>query len=175
MFVPKSSESELFGTILPSGCRSARNSARFAVDTTADFFADFLAALVVALAAPDVRTSHTLGIRLAGLRRPVTWEIRRVSPLSLGSCCLARSCTAWLSLIWAKVLNGRGRRSISVRNRTRGVTTGWREPGTLGLRDDYDRGYPKGYPRHCLPAKPSIWDTIDRYYCTSSIDEPILW
>src|SRR5437660_12456052 len=29
-----------------------------------DFFADFLAALVVALAAPDVRTSHTLGIRL---------------------------------------------------------------------------------------------------------------
>jgi len=40
------------------------------VDTT-DFFADFLAALVVALAAPDVRTSHTLGIRLARLRRPV--------------------------------------------------------------------------------------------------------
>src|SRR5438105_15428193 len=72
MFVPKSSESELFGTTLPSGCQSARNSARFAVDTTADFFADFLAALAVALAAPDVRTSHTLGIRLAGLRRPVT-------------------------------------------------------------------------------------------------------
>src|SRR5207237_10917648 len=74
MFVPKSSDSELFGTILPSGCRSARNSARFAVDTTA-FFADFLAALVVVLAALDVRTSHTLGIRLARLRRPVTWEI----------------------------------------------------------------------------------------------------
>src|SRR5205085_7192069 len=69
-----------------------------------DFFADFLAALVVAVAAPDVRTSHTLGIRLARLRRPVTWEIRRVSPLSLGSSCLATSCTAWLSLIWAKVL-----------------------------------------------------------------------
>src|SRR5207302_8189128 len=80
-----------------------RGTARFAVDTT-DFFADFLAALVVALAAPDVRTSYTLGIRLTRLRRPVTWEIRRVSPLSLGSCCLARSCTAWLSLISAKVL-----------------------------------------------------------------------
>jgi hypothetical protein len=42
MFVPKSVESALFGTIWPSGCRFARKSARFAVDTT-DFLADFLA------------------------------------------------------------------------------------------------------------------------------------
>jgi hypothetical protein len=36
------------------------------VDTT-DFVADFLAALVAALADPEVRRSHTLGIRLARL------------------------------------------------------------------------------------------------------------
>jgi hypothetical protein len=36
------------------------------VDTT-DFVADFFAALVAALAAPEVRRSHTLGIRLARL------------------------------------------------------------------------------------------------------------
>jgi hypothetical protein len=67
MFGPKSSDPGLFGAIWPSGCRSAPKSAWFAVDTT-DFFADFLAALVAALAAPDIRRSHTLGIRLAGLR-----------------------------------------------------------------------------------------------------------
>jgi hypothetical protein len=62
----------------PSGCRSARKSARFAVDTT-DFFADFLAASVASLADQEVRRSHTLGIRLARLRRPVTGEIRCAS------------------------------------------------------------------------------------------------
>jgi hypothetical protein len=54
--------------IWPSGCRSARKSARLAVATT-DFFADFLAALVASLADQEVRRSHTLGIRLGRLRR----------------------------------------------------------------------------------------------------------
>ena len=53
---------------------------------------------------PGVRRSHTLGILLARLRRPVTGEIRRAARLSLGFCCLATGCTAWLSLIWTKVV-----------------------------------------------------------------------